>query len=84
MSNNKQSSIEWLFEQIARRQGSIFQTIPFYDDNYDLIQQAKEMHKKEIINGYANGHNDGCRYMDNLKQNFEHGENYYHETFKNK
>jgi hypothetical protein len=44
-----QSSVEWLFEQIARRQGSILQTIPFYDDNQDLLQQAKAMHKEEMI-----------------------------------
>ena len=50
MGNNKQSSVEWLFEQIARRQGSILQTIPFYDDNQDLLQQAKAMHKEESIN----------------------------------
>jgi len=45
-----QSSVEWLFEQIARRQGSILQTIPFYDDNQDLLQQAKAIHKEEIEN----------------------------------
>jgi hypothetical protein len=74
MSNNKQSSVEWLFEQIARRQGSILQTIPFYDDNQDLLQQAKAMHKEEIVdatclNDYVN------------EDDREIGERYYNETF---
>lgn len=71
MSNK--SSIEWLFEQIARRQGSIFQTIPFYNDNCDLIQQAKEMHKEEIIEAFSLGDN---------QQGFENeAVDYYNITF---
>lgn len=37
--------------------------------------------KQQIIDAYANGHNDGCRYMNNQKQEFEHAEQYYNETF---
>lgn len=54
---------------------------PLYDD---LFEQAKEMEKQQIIEAYANGHNDGCLYMNNEKQTFEHAEQYYNETFKNK
>ena len=43
--------------------------------------KAKEMEKERIIKGYANGHNDGCRYMNNEKQQFEHGEQYYEQTY---
>jgi hypothetical protein len=40
MENKKQSSIEWLVEQIVKEKGLV-----------DLdFQQAKEMHKQEIIN----------------------------------
>jgi hypothetical protein len=47
----------------------------------DIWEQAKEMEKERIIKGYANGHNDGCRYMNNEKQQFEHGEQYYEQTY---
>ena len=51
---------------------------------FELIKQAKEMEKQDLITSYAFGHNDGCRYMTNQKQEFEHGESYFLETFKQK
>ena len=48
----------------------------------EVIEQALHMEKQDIISAYAFGHNDGCRYMTNEKQKFEHGEAYYQETFK--
>jgi hypothetical protein len=48
----------------------------------EVIEQALQMEKQDIISAYAFGHNDGCRYMTNEKQEFEHGEAYYQETFK--
>jgi len=47
----------------------------------EKVEQAKKMEKQDIITAYAFGHNDGCRYMTNEKQQFEHGEGYYQETF---
>ena len=76
------TSIEWLIDQMFK-QGYFDGNKPLSFTNLDhLQQQAKEMHKKEIITSYAFGHNDGCRYMNNDKQEFEHGEGYYQETFK--
>jgi hypothetical protein len=61
MENKKQSSIEWLVEQIVKEKGLV-----------DLdIQQAKEMHKQEII--------DAVEW--NYKSNM--GEVYYLATYKN-
>ena len=73
MSNKEQSSVEWLFEQIARRQGSILQTIPFYDDNQDLLQQAKAMHKEEI-----------CQFVSDYLDDADYGmtaEEYYDQIY---
>ena len=75
MSNNKKSSVEWLFEQIARRQGSILQTIPFYDDNQDLLQQAKAMHKEQIAKAFEVGY--VCGHRDNM----ESGTDFYTKEF---
>ena len=65
----KQTAVEWLVKEYHLPQDS------------PLVQQAKEMEKERIIKGYANGHNDGCRYMNNEKQQFEHGEQYYKQTY---
>ena len=85
MGNNKQSSVEWLFEQIARRQGSILQTIPFYDDNQDLLQQAKAIHKEDIIETYKNAFTEGT-YFGTSPSNYEYetSEMYYNKVFDSK
>ena len=74
MSNKEQSSVEWLFEQIAGRQGSILQTIPFYDDNQDLLQQAKAMHKEEICQFVSD-------YLDDAADDMT-AEEYYDQIYK--
>ena len=77
MSNNKQSSVEWLINKCA--------CADLRPELWNIIkEQAKEMHKQEIVNAYTNGDNDGYRYMNNQKQEFEHGEQYYNETFEDK
>ena len=79
MTNNKQqTAVEWYAIEMAEYLRSM------YGDgiiNIDILKQAKEMEKERIIKGYANGHNDGCRYMNNEKQQFEHGEQYYEQTY---
>jgi hypothetical protein len=54
MSNNKQqTAVEWLIEQL---QNNVHHTIRI---PLDIIQQAREMHKKEMSydDGYAEGYN---------------------------
>jgi hypothetical protein len=64
------TSIEWLIEQM---QNNIHHTIKIPSD---YVEQAKEMHKQEIIdavNGYTTTELIGVT----------KGEYYYQETFKN-
>jgi len=67
------TATEWLMNEIKH-------IIP--NDFLGKFEQAKEQEKRDIISAYAFGHNDGCRYMTNQKQEFEHGEGYFAETFK--
>jgi predicted HNH restriction endonuclease len=46
MSNNKQSSIEWLIEQVKSKEWQD----KFIWHKEDVFQQAKAMHKEEMIN----------------------------------
>jgi hypothetical protein len=71
----KQTAVEWLIETHF---GSIENCTP---DFRNKIKQAKEMEKQQTEDAYSNGHNDGCRYMNNEKQIFEHEEQYYNETY---
>ena len=57
MSNNKQSSVEWLVGEVGNH---VNMSRKHFDE---LIEQAKEMHKEEIINavhlcGYFGGATD--------------------------
>ena len=65
MSNNKQSSVEWLIEHYT-----------FADltaESWEMIQQqAKAMHKEEIKSAYNYGQQIPP---------FEYAEQYYNETF---
>lgn len=69
----KQSSVEWLMQQIALKSGA-FQAIAFYEDNFNEFQQAKAMHKEE--------HRKTFNQV--LMSNFQNFDDYYNETFNTK
>ena len=63
---NKQSSIEWFAEMVAQMRYV----------NIDILEQAKAMHKEEII--------EACNYGKKLYINDPiTSEDYYEETFNN-
>ena len=74
MSNNKQSSIEWLVRKLSTE---LIGEIPIHrwDEIRDTVQQAKAMHKQEILDAYLYGSQDAGL----IKR---HQEQYYNETFK--
>jgi len=71
MSKNKQSSIEWLYNKMYEHRGNI--TIEEYE-------QAKAMHKEEIVNACNLQRND-YKGMPTFNKS---GEQYYNETFGGK
>ena len=79
MTNNKQSSsIEWIIKQLIFK--TEFENLPIQyvlmsDKDIDsIIEQAKAMHKEEIINATIYGDRfEGCYGLDS--------EQYYNKTF---
>ena len=77
MSNNKQSSVEWLYNKMYEHRGNI---------TIEEFEQAKAMHKEEMIQSYSNGWHDG---QDIIINGIAHiqvggdaaGQEYYNETF---
>ena len=70
----KQTAIEWLANELYEKfemkgDGALFN---------DLVNQAKEIEKQQIIDAYDNS------YMDRYYYNGKNGVQYYNETFKNK
>jgi hypothetical protein len=69
------TSIEWLAQEINKINVSTEARL-FINK---LKEQAKEMHKQEIIDAFWNGDNSDCTNEQNSK---EFAEQYYQETFK--
>lgn len=75
----KKNSIEWLVQELNRNIDFI-PNVHHWDKIRDIIQQAKEMHKKEIIKASARGYvnsSDGFP----LQEAINYAEQYYKETF---
>lgn len=69
----KQTAVEWLVEQLESHNG-VTRT-----EFENVIQQAKEMEKHQIIEAFWNGDNTDCLSEQNAK---EFAEQYYNETYK--
>ena len=76
MSNNKQSSVEWLKHSLEEYGDSEKLKITWKDFD-ELIRYAKAMHKEEIIESWHNGYNNQSPMID--EENC--GEQYFKETF---
>jgi hypothetical protein len=72
MSDKKQSSVEWLMDKLK------FVDKNSYNELYEDYEQAKAMHKEEIIDAWRNGDKD-CMYFPKEEDQFS--EQYYNETF---
>ena len=69
---NKQSSIDWLVEQLIPNAMRMFDST-----TCNAIEQAKAMHKQEIVDAYEDGHLMGSSNLENT------GKQHYHETYGN-
>ena len=61
MTNNKQSSVEWLISQlkISTYWNTLIAELEFMDlEIDDILEQAKAMHKEEIENAHLEGQCD--------------------------
>ena len=79
MSNNKQTSVEKMFqEMLGIQQEGIKLT---FDENLDLLEKYKAMHKEEIEDAWDKG--DYCIDLPDgtWEQKYKSAEHYYNETF---
>lgn len=78
MEHQSVTAVEWLIEQLARKNNE-FQALTFYYDHKEEIEQAKAMEKKQMIDA----HIEGQRVFDNYKHTqwtTDQAEKYYNET----
>lgn len=50
----QQTAVEWLVEQLARKNNE-FQSLTFYYDHKEEIEQAKQMEQEQLKEMYLNG-----------------------------
>jgi hypothetical protein len=80
------TAVEWLGNEITNRitrrnphDTIIIQTLG--EVLIELIEQAKEMEKEQILQSYEHGQNNGYMYRDG-NSNIIQAQQYYNETFK--
>jgi hypothetical protein len=69
----QQTSVEWLFETMAKTPMTEW---------YQVLEQAKEMHKEEIKKAWISAWKDSMINPLEDKYYEPEAENYYNETFK--
>lgn len=75
MSNNKQSSVEW-FKKELEDYGTSERLKIDWKTFDELFEQAKSMHKEEIVKAYNHAYEEGW------ESNDWQPEQYYNETFQ--
>lgn len=82
MSNKKQSSIDWLVEVLQENEYIFFDGKPHDYSLIELIEQAKEMHKEEIVKAMSVAFIDGAKIgAITYESPYIDWEQYYNETF---
>ena len=75
----KVTAVEWLVEQISYTTTNK-EIISYHKDISELVKQAKEMEKQQIVDSFEIGYENGA--CVNEGESIYHGHNYYQETFK--
>jgi hypothetical protein len=73
----KQTAVEWLEKQFVKLES----TIGVHGVMYEIIEQAKEMEKKQIINACNQTDFEDINGM-GIHETITKGKQYYNETFK--
>jgi hypothetical protein len=85
MSNKQQTAVEWFAEQIESGKIEIVYSDKIHSIKCipEIIQQAKEMEKQQIIDACQQGFYDGLDMAKTKKSKFKSAEQYYNETYNN-
>jgi hypothetical protein len=79
MENKTLTAVEWLFKELDEN-GNWF---GFAEEIQSILNKAKAMEKEQISKAWNDG-DYAYFYSKETGRDFENGEQYYNETFKNK
>jgi hypothetical protein len=70
----KQTAVDWLVEKLKEN------GVNFWQEEIEMIEEAKEMEKQQMLGFYHEGSFAYMRYFDGKE--YVKAEQYYNETFK--
>jgi hypothetical protein len=73
---DRQTAVEWLVKELNNLHPDLILSLKMWDDINNLITQAKQMEKQQIIKAYANGVVNEISIYSTIT-----GEEYYNETY---
>jgi hypothetical protein len=79
MSDKQQTAVEWLVKELNQKIDFI--PLDKWDMIMDIIQQAKEMEKKQIAKAFDDG-DYNYHYSRKTGNDFEDGQEYFNEIYK--
>ena len=78
--NDKQTAVQWLVDQLLNNKGMVVISTSTYYFNEEVVKQALEMEKDQIMNAVDIGFEEGCKFPEDIKLN--NAEQYYKETYE--
>jgi hypothetical protein len=70
----QQTAIDWFVNKVFGKNGLIIYA--------EIIQEAKEMEKEQIMNAIDRGFDEGCKFPEDISLN--DAEQYYNETYQSR
>jgi hypothetical protein len=73
-NEKKQTAVDWLYNELLNSEPNILEW-------NKLLQQAKEIHKKQMDNVAEDWWNEGASYVHDGKRKYESFQQYYEQTY---
>ena len=75
---DRQTAVEWLVKELNNLHPDLILSLKMWDDINNLITQAKQMEKEQIIDAHEQGRDD---FLQERHYNAMYGKGYYNETY---
>jgi predicted RNA binding protein with dsRBD fold (UPF0201 family) len=81
-----QSAVEWYAKEhhtlLIKLENKELTIGEYVGEHHDILQQAKQMHKEQILDSYKKGFSEGVVFGIVTIYKFQTSEQYYNETYK--
>ena len=75
------TAIQELIEKLSMKNSDSFYALAFYHDNDEIIKEALEKEKEQIMKAHQIGWEDCQEYIKTIGQTTRKGKKYYNQTY---